>query len=234
MLTGQVIQLPQFCLFPLNGRFTFRLDLDYDPAGLFWANGLVFWAHDPEQRVIGHSIHGGGHPAQYTRPPGAEIQQLGTNKHQPGAEKIPEWISESNTSNSGVAPAWIQHTLPGLQSLQLQILDQLWHTPSITACPPPLTLWALRRWVCAGNWMWPLEKPWLNSCSCKAQQIRAEQPHHSALIGPLVYVFTWFQGLPHTVSTQLTPQVTLTRNYLNYNVFPEPTVPDCTPHLAAH
>lgn len=28
-------------------------------------------------------------------------------------------------SNSGVAPAWIQHTLPGLQSLQLQILDQL-------------------------------------------------------------------------------------------------------------
>ena len=27
-------------------------------------------------------------------------------------------------SNSGVAPAWIQHTLPGLQSLQLQILDE--------------------------------------------------------------------------------------------------------------
>ena len=118
------------CLLPLNGG------LDFDPAGLFWANGLVFWAHNPEHRVTEHSIHGGEHPAQYTRPPGAEIQQLGTNKHQPGAEKIPEWISESNTSNSGVAPAWIQHTLPGLQSLQLQILDEIWHTPSITACPP--------------------------------------------------------------------------------------------------
>lgn len=48
-------------------------------------------------------------------------KQLNTNKHQIRAEKIPEWISELNTSNSGVAFLVTQQYIICLQRQETQV-----------------------------------------------------------------------------------------------------------------